>query len=40
MTHTGVDVGQHVCGEIAAGRAPFRGNGKDITRLDKVCWFA
>lgn len=40
MTHTGIDVGQHVCGEIAAGRAPFRGSGRDITRLDKVCWFA
>ena len=40
MTHTSIDVGQHVCGEIAAGYAPFRGSGRDITRLDKVCCFA
>ena len=35
MTHTSIDVGQHICGEIAAGCAPFRGSGRDITRLDK-----
>jgi hypothetical protein len=28
MTHTNINVGQHVCGEIPVKRAPIRGSGK------------
>jgi hypothetical protein len=28
MTHTDIDIGQHVCGEIAAECAPFSSSGR------------